>query len=178
MIRSQTDAEWVSQYNVGTFPNLSTQFRGGERLGQPAPAGRQATGAQAEGGDGRESVRDPEPAFNGDALALLQSVYRDPAVPLDVRVACANAAARFERPSFGTTDAPPPGSQPNGRRIDVHALTAEQRAVLLVILRSGAVRPAASDGDTAIRTLISDATGTGIEGRRVVVSVIPMAMDE
>jgi hypothetical protein len=32
--------------------------------------------------------------------------------------------------------------------------------------------------NSAIRTLISDATGTGIEGRRVVVSVIPMAMDE
>jgi hypothetical protein len=31
---------------------------------------------------------------------------------------------------------------------------------------------------SAIRNLISDATGTGIEVRRVVVSVIPAAMDE
>jgi hypothetical protein len=32
--------------------------------------------------------------------------------------------------------------------------------------------------NSAIRTLISDATGTGIEARRVVVSVIPGAVDE
>ena len=32
--------------------------------------------------------------------------------------------------------------------------------------------------NSAIRILISDATGTGIEARRVVVSVIPAAMDE
>ena len=32
--------------------------------------------------------------------------------------------------------------------------------------------------NSAIRILISDATGTGIEARRVVVSVIPVAMDE
>jgi hypothetical protein len=144
----------LSQSNVRTFPNPSTQFRGGERLGQPRPlVGKRRVRKLKMAMAMAEVVRDPEPAFNGDALALLQSVYRDPAVPLDVRVACANAAARFERPSFGTTDAPPPGSQPNGRRIDVHALTPEQRAVLLAILRSGAVRPAASDGDTSLTTL-------------------------
>jgi hypothetical protein len=45
-----------------------------------------------------EIVNEGKPAFEGDALALLRSVYRDATLPLDVRVACANAAVRFERP--------------------------------------------------------------------------------
>jgi hypothetical protein len=36
--------------------------------------------------------------FEGDAVSLLQLVYRDPGMPWEVRIDCAKAACRFERP--------------------------------------------------------------------------------
>jgi hypothetical protein len=44
------------------------------------------------------------------------------------------------------------------------------------VVRDELIREGVSN--SAIRTLISDATGTGIEARRVVVSVIPEVLDE
>ena len=38
--------------------------------------------------------------FDGDALDFLRVVYRDPRIPLDVRIDAAKTAVRFERPSL------------------------------------------------------------------------------
>jgi hypothetical protein len=42
-------------------------------------------------------------AFPGDAVALMQCVYRDQSLPLPIRLAAATAAARFERPTLAAT---------------------------------------------------------------------------
>jgi hypothetical protein len=39
-------------------------------------------------------------AFPGDAVALLQCVYRDASLPLEIRIDAASKAARFERPAL------------------------------------------------------------------------------
>ena len=39
-------------------------------------------------------------AFEGDALAYLMSVYKDPSKPENVRIDAAKAAIRYERPAI------------------------------------------------------------------------------
>jgi hypothetical protein len=41
-----------------------------------------------------------ENCFQGDAHALLMSVYKDETAPLDLRVDCAKAAVAFEKPTL------------------------------------------------------------------------------
>jgi hypothetical protein len=40
-------------------------------------------------------------AFEGDAVALMQLIYRDPALPIELRLDAAKSSARFERPALG-----------------------------------------------------------------------------
>lgn len=50
-----------------------------------------------------EAALVPQPEtefFKGDAHALLRLVYRDPRLPLEMRVDAAKAAVRFERPAL------------------------------------------------------------------------------
>ena len=42
-------------------------------------------------------------AFDGDGVAYLQVVYRDPRQPVELRIDCAKAASRFERPALAAT---------------------------------------------------------------------------
>jgi hypothetical protein len=46
--------------------------------------------------------------FAGDAVAFLQTVYKDPRIPLPVRIDAAAKAARFERPASTTNGADAP----------------------------------------------------------------------
>ena len=60
----------------------------------------------------RFQVKTPE-AFQGNALALLQMVYRTQSLPLEVRLDAASKAIRFETPALGATlvrDVTPPAS--------------------------------------------------------------------
>jgi hypothetical protein len=62
-------------------------------------------------------------AFEGDGVAYMQSVYRDPAFSMEQRLDAAAKAARFERPTLAAVavqQAPPP-------RIDVSVLTAVEQ---------------------------------------------------
>src|SRR5690349_10837890 len=59
-------------------------------------------------------------AFDGDAVSLLQLVYRNPAMPWEIRIDCAKAACRFERPQLSavaTRDVTPtPATQADANR--------------------------------------------------------------
>ena len=70
-------------------------------------------------------------AFEGDAVAYMQTVYRDPSFSQELRLDAAAKAARFERPTLtavAVQQAPPP-------RIDVSVLTAVEQGQLLGLLR-------------------------------------------
>ena len=43
-------------------------------------------------------------AFTGDGVAFLQTVYKDPKLPLAVRMDAAAKAARFERPMLASSN--------------------------------------------------------------------------
>ena len=87
-----------------------------------------------------EIINEDRQKFTGDGVDLLVSVYQDVTVPLGTRLVCTREAARDERSQRSPTDAPSPGSQPSGRRIDVAKLSADQRTTLLEILQSAAVK--------------------------------------
>ena len=53
-------------------------------------------------------------AFDGDGVAYLQTVYRNPALPVGVRIDAAAKSARYERPALAATltrDVTPDGQQ-------------------------------------------------------------------
>jgi hypothetical protein len=42
--------------------------------------------------------------FEGDGVAFLQTIYKNPKMPIEMRVDCAKNAARFERPALSSVD--------------------------------------------------------------------------
>jgi hypothetical protein len=71
----------------------------------------------------------------------------------DERIRFMSATWIYERAWGKPRDYDPREADAGSLKIDVHALTAEQRAVLLAIVQSGAVKPAVIDGDTSVTTL-------------------------
>lgn len=51
-------------------------------------------------------------AFDGDAHALLMSVYKDPAIDLERRIDAAKAAIRYEKPALATVETTGKGGEP------------------------------------------------------------------
>jgi hypothetical protein len=80
---------------------------GGHREGAGRPRGSQSPNTKARREAARQIVQrfeiDHPNAFPGDAVSLLQCVYRNPDVPLEVRIDAASKAARFERPALAAT---------------------------------------------------------------------------
>ena len=77
-------------------------------------------------------------AFDGDGVAFLQTVYRNPGVAVEVRIDAAAKAARFERP---TLSAVAMREMPKVRP-DLSALSPAEQAMLATLLRR--VLPTAS----------------------------------
>jgi len=77
---------------------------GGRRAGAGRPKGAKnkrtiAIEAAATEVAQRFQVEVPN-SFAGDGIAYLQTIYRDPTQPVELRVDAAKAASRFERPSL------------------------------------------------------------------------------
>jgi hypothetical protein len=96
---------------VGEFPNRETQVgqpRGpkpGSRPGKPriGKRRRQKILITAE----RAAVEaEVLPKFEGDSLTLLQQVYRDPGLPIDLRLMAARIAAPYENAPLAPTEKP------------------------------------------------------------------------
>jgi hypothetical protein len=110
-------------------------MRGGKRASSGRPAGaknKRTVAVEAAARAIAERFKAEVPtAFEGDGVAYMQSVYRDPAFSHELRLEAAAKAARFERPTLAAVavqQAPPP-------RIDVSVLTAVEQGQLLGLLR-------------------------------------------
>ena len=104
------------------------------------------------------AVYGPPERFAGDSLAFLRAVVSgEMQNPDPVRLGAAMRLADLI-PKRSPMDAPV-ATPRNGLKIDVNALTPEQRAVLLQIVQSGAVRRA--DGEAVVpRTIEAEAPAT------------------
>jgi hypothetical protein len=82
-------------------------MRGGKREGSGRPSGAKnkrtaAIEAAAQAVAERFKTEVPT-AFDGDGVAFLQVVYRDPDQPIELRLDAAKAASRYERPALAAT---------------------------------------------------------------------------
>ena len=76
----------------------------------------------------------------------------------DESVAIVAMQAVLDRAWGKPRDYDPREAQSGGLRIDVSKLTHDQRALLLAIIQSDAVKPAGGDGDTSVTTVDAETT--------------------
>lgn len=135
------------------FPNPETMFKPGVSglpRGAPKPAiGKRRARKLKLAVAVAEAIHGPAPVFQGDLLAFLRGAMRGELAPDPARMAAAVALARFEYPTLSAQAvAVTQPERPAGLRIDVSKLTNDQRALLLAIVQSGAVKQA--DGQAAV----------------------------
>jgi hypothetical protein len=78
-------------------------------------------------------------AFEGDGVAYMQSVYRDPSFSLELRLDAAAKAARFERPTLAAIAMQ---QTPPRTRLDLSVLTAGEQEQLLGLMQKAPLRTA------------------------------------
>jgi hypothetical protein len=74
--------------------------RGNYKPGPGRPPGRKNNKTLALEEAARKAVADIDGAFDGDAHTFLQAVYRNPNVPLEIRIQAAARALRVEKPTL------------------------------------------------------------------------------
>jgi hypothetical protein len=76
-----------------------------EGAGRPRGSRNPNTKARREASQAiiRQFAIDNPDAFAGDAVSLMQCIYRDASLPLEIRLDAASKAARFERPALAAT---------------------------------------------------------------------------
>ncbi|MEH6726879.1 MAG: hypothetical protein V7703_12025 [Hyphomicrobiales bacterium] len=72
--------------------------KGNYKPGPGRPPGRKNNNTLALEEAARKAMANIDDAFDGDAHAFLQTVYRDPNMPIEVRIAAAGRALRVEKP--------------------------------------------------------------------------------
>ena len=73
---------------------------GNYKAGPGRPPGRKNNKTLALEEAARQAAASIDGAFEGDAHAFLTAVYRDPAVPLEIRIMAAGKALRVDKPAL------------------------------------------------------------------------------
>lgn len=76
---------------------------GNYRPGPGRPPGRKNDKTLALEAASRKAAASISEGFEGDAHAFLQAVYRNPDVPLEIRIMAAGRALRVEKPSLAAS---------------------------------------------------------------------------
>ncbi len=116
---------------VTSFPNVSTQFRGGERLGKPKPAiGRRRARKLKKEVAVITAVYGSQ-RFEGDSLAFIRAVVSGEIPnPDPIRLGAAMKLVEFEYSRRSPTDAPPSASSLEQLILASHEHRMERAAVL------------------------------------------------
>ena len=77
--------------------------KGNYKPGPSRPPGRKNNKTLVLEEAARKAAADIDGAFDGDAHAFLQAVYRNPDVPLEVRIMAAGRALRVEKPTLSAS---------------------------------------------------------------------------
>ncbi len=77
--------------------------QGNYKAGPGRPPGRKNNKTLALEEATRQAAASIDGAFEGDAHAFLAAVYRDPAVPLEIRIMAAGRALRVEKPALSAS---------------------------------------------------------------------------
>lgn len=77
--------------------------QGNYKPGPGRPPGRKNNATLALEQAARQAAATIDGAFEGDAHAFLQAVYRNPQVPLEIRIMAAGRALRVEKPTLAAS---------------------------------------------------------------------------
>jgi hypothetical protein len=77
--------------------------KGNYKAGPGRPPGRKNNSTLAMEEAARKAAAQIDDGFEGDAHAFLQAVYRNPEVPLEVRIMAAGRALRIEKPALSAS---------------------------------------------------------------------------
>ena len=84
---------------------LKPKRQGNYKPGTGRPKGSKNKKTLALEAAAREAMEGVDGAFEGDAHMFLQSVYRNPEVPLEIRILAATKALRVEKPALSAVGA-------------------------------------------------------------------------
>lgn len=85
---------------MGDLAAARPKRRGNYKAGPGRPKGSRNKASLALEAAAREAAESIDEAFEGDAHAFLAAVYRNPAVPLELRIMAASRALRVEKPAL------------------------------------------------------------------------------
>ena len=83
---------------IGLIATTKAKRKGNYKAGPGRPPGRKNNRTLALEEASRKAAAGIDDAFEGDAHAFLQAVYRNPDVPLEIRIMAAGRALRVEKP--------------------------------------------------------------------------------
>ena len=86
------------------IPPAKPKRKGNYKAGPGRPPGRKNNKTLALEEAARKAAAQIDGAFDGDAHAFLQAVYRNPEVPLEIRIAAAGRALRVEKPVLSASN--------------------------------------------------------------------------
>lgn len=87
-----------------TLKIVKSKRLGNYKAGPGRPPGRKNNATLAIEAATRKAVAAIDGAFDGDALAFLQAVYKNPEIPLEVRISAAGKSLRFEKPALSSSN--------------------------------------------------------------------------
>jgi hypothetical protein len=88
----------------GLIEQAKPKRKGNYKAGPGRPPGSKNKKTLAMEAAAQKAVAEIDGAFDGDAHAFLQAVYKNPEVPLEIRIMAASRALRVEKPVLSATN--------------------------------------------------------------------------
>lgn len=119
--------KWFSE--MGEFINQIKPRRvGNYKAGPGRPPGSKNKKTLELEAASRRAVAQIDDAFDGDAHAFLQAVYKNPNIPVEVRIMAASRALRVEKPALSATNSNVNVSFNMAERLDAARLRVKELA--------------------------------------------------
>ena len=118
---------------IDPITHVKPKRKGNYKAGPGRPPGRKNNATLAMEEAAREAVANIDGAFDGDAHGFLVAVYKNPEVPLEIRIMAASRALRVEKPALAATNSNLQVSVNMGERLEAARLRAKAVGPMSVV---------------------------------------------